>query len=249
VLLDEQKLKTNVLGIIGGAGVAASNELMSRIEEYLTYNGAYRDAHHPQIILYNATQVPSRSMYLEGRGESFVPGYVEVVKKFELIGVTLVAMCCNTAHNNIKDIQDSTNLKIINLIECTFSYLEKLGGNYSKVGIMASDGTCNAKLFDFYAPKGLELIYPDEENQRKITQGICNIKKAYHKLLPINDKERPYLLFMDAAQSLFNAGAEIIILGCTEIPLDFTQDGLPDFPVIDTIEVLKYECLDHFMKD
>lgn len=67
-----------MLGIIGGNGVAATNRLLQIIEEKLTKSGAYRDAHHPEMIIWQATQAPSRSMYLEGRGPSWIDDYVEI---------------------------------------------------------------------------------------------------------------------------------------------------------------------------
>ena len=75
--------QTNIVGIIGGAGVAATNKLQELIEVELTRQGAFRDCHHPEMIIYQATQVPSRSMYLEGKGESFIPGYVQIAKKIK----------------------------------------------------------------------------------------------------------------------------------------------------------------------
>ena len=72
-----------MIGVIGGNGVAATNRLATLIEEKCVKAGAFRDAHHPEMIIWQATQVPSRSMYLEGRCESFIPGYVEVGKKLK----------------------------------------------------------------------------------------------------------------------------------------------------------------------
>ena len=39
-----------MIGIIGGAGVAATNKLNELIEIDLTSKGAFRDCHHPEII-------------------------------------------------------------------------------------------------------------------------------------------------------------------------------------------------------
>lgn len=72
-----------MLGIIGGNGVAATNRLLELIEEKCTRNGAFRDAHHPEMIVWQATQAPSRSMYLEGKGESFISDYVNIGKKLK----------------------------------------------------------------------------------------------------------------------------------------------------------------------
>ena len=54
-----------MIGIIGGAGVAATNKLLELIENKLTKEGAFRDCHHPEMIIWQATQAPSRSLFLE----------------------------------------------------------------------------------------------------------------------------------------------------------------------------------------
>ena len=67
-----------MIGVIGGNGVVATNRLCQLIEEKLTELGAYRDAHHPEMIIWQATQAASRSMYLEGRGPSWIEDYIEI---------------------------------------------------------------------------------------------------------------------------------------------------------------------------
>ena len=75
-----------VVGVIGAAGVAATNKLCELIEEKYTRNGAFRDCHHPEMIIYQATQAPSRSMYLEGKGPSYIDDYVNVGIKLKNAG-------------------------------------------------------------------------------------------------------------------------------------------------------------------
>lgn len=50
--------KSKIVGIIGGAGVAATNKLNELLEIELTQKGAFRDAHHPQILTFQATKLP-----------------------------------------------------------------------------------------------------------------------------------------------------------------------------------------------
>lgn len=69
------------IGIIGGAGVAATNKLLELVEVKITKRGAFRDCHHPEMIVYQATKVPSRSLFLENKGENFVEAYIDIAKK------------------------------------------------------------------------------------------------------------------------------------------------------------------------
>ena len=233
------------IGIIGGAGVAASAELVSRIEQKITAQGAFRDAQHPELLLYHATQVPSRSMYLEGRGESFIPGYVDAAAKLKQAGASFVAMCCNTAHFAHRDISEQAGIGIINLLEESVRLALAKPIEARRIGMLCSDGTRKLGLFETAAaPLGgnAEFLYPDAEFQEMVTLGICNIKKGYHRTRPLTDPERPAFLYAAAAANLIEKGADAIIMGCTEVPLDFAGHDCT-VPVIDTIDVLADVCI------
>lgn len=105
-----------MIGVIGANGVAATNRLCEIIEEKTVKAGAFRDCHHQEMIIWQATQVPSRSMYLEGRGESFIPEYTEIGRKLKECGCDEICMCCNTAHYYIEDLEQAIGVPFINLI-------------------------------------------------------------------------------------------------------------------------------------
>ena len=102
-----------IFGMIGGAGVAATNCFNNKLENKLTSVGAYRDQHHPEVICYQATNVPSRSMYFEGRGPSFIPGYIDIAKRLERFGADILFMNCNTAHAAFDEISSAVNIGFI----------------------------------------------------------------------------------------------------------------------------------------
>ena len=220
----------NLIGIIGGAGVAATNKLTEIIEEELTLKGAFRDCHHPEMIIWQATQAPSRSMYLEGKGESFIEDYVDIARKLKECGADKVFMCCNTAHFAIDEISQKSGIKIQNLVENVILTAKKMG--YKKAGLIASDGCLKGKVYERYS-EGLELIYPDDEYQKLVTTGICNIKNI-HRFDDINSEQRPQNIFTKVKEHLIKKGAEVVIVGCTDIRVDyFEKDN------IDSLEVLK----------
>lgn len=117
-----------MIGVIGGNGVAATNKLCQLIEEKCTQNGAFRDCHHPEMIVWQATQAPSRSMYLEGRGESFLDDYIRIGKHLKVCGCDTLCMCCNTAHYFIDELKDSIGIEIINILEEVAKAIKRMGG-------------------------------------------------------------------------------------------------------------------------
>jgi aspartate racemase len=226
-----------IFGIIGGAGVAATNKFNDLLEEKITNANAFRDFHHPEVISYQATQAPSRSMFLEGRGESFIPGYIDVANKLQKSGATVLCMTCNTAHYAIKEIQSAVNLPFINLIKEVVKIVKK--AEYTTVGIMASDGTVQSKIYEKYFqeehPK-TNIIYPNTEMQKELTKGIVNIKNK-NRFKELTDPERPNFIFKRVCAHLQESGADVVISGCTDIRVDFSGKDC-EVKVVDSLEVL-----------
>lgn len=223
-----------IVGVIGGAGVSATNKLNELLEEYYTKNGAFRDAHHPELIIWQATQVPSRSMYLEGKGESYIENYIDIAQKLKMCGANKLVMCCNTAHYAIDDISEKANIPFINLVkECVVK--ASLTGVKS-IGLIASKGCLKGKVYERYFEKlcpKIKIIYPDEEYQTLVTKGICNVKNI-HRFDSFISDDRPENIFEKVRQHLMSKGAEKIIMGCTDIRVDYYNED-----DIDSLEVLK----------
>lgn len=224
----------DIIGVIGGNGVAATNKLCELIEIELTQTNAFRDAHHPEMIIWQATKAPSRSLYLEGKGESFIPDYINIAKALKKCGATMLCMCCNTAHYAIDEISQKADISFINLIEGVAQKIKTM--NIKKAGLMASDGCCKYKIYDKYFQQicpDVKLIYPDNPHQKLVTKGICNIKNK-HRFDEQNVEERPKNIFKNVSEHLKTKGAEIVISGCTDIRVDYYNPS-----DIDSLEVLK----------
>jgi aspartate racemase len=222
-----------IIGVIGGAGVAATNKLCELIEKKLTEMGAFRDEHHPEMIIYQATKAPSRSMYLEGRGPSFIEDYFNIGIKLKNAGANIICMCCNTAHYAIVELQERIDIPFINVIEEVVISAKKTG-KY-KIGLIASDGCLKGKVYEKYFAQlfpNAQIVYPDQQFQYEITRGICNIKNK-NRFLEENHPEKPKIIFSKVYEHLLAKGAETIISGCTDIRVDFNHTN-----VIDSLEEL-----------
>lgn len=226
-----------MIGIIGGNGVAATNRLLQLIEQYIVDGGGYRDAHHPEIIAWQATQVPSRSMYLEGRGESFIPGYVEVGRKLKACGCTELCMCCNTAHYAVEELENKIGLPFINLMSEVACRCNELGCR--RIGMMCSDGLRKINLYDKYFENvnhNMRLVYPNDDMQRLVTLGICNAKND--KRNDPNGDGYPEKLYTKVCNWFLEQGVDCIVGGCTDISAVFSPDEWKDIPYVDSLKVL-----------
>jgi len=218
------------IGVIGGNGVAATNRLCAMIENKVTLAGAFRDAHHPEMIIWQATSVPSRSMFLEGRGPDWRPDYIRIAKELKRLGCDYGCMCCNTAHYAVNEIEEESHLKFLNLLEEVAQAV--LASGCKRVEMFCSDG---ARKFDIYGAvfrricPGVEMVYPCEERQRLVTKIICSVKTSAR-------------FAGDPASELKNlilSSSHPVVLGCTDLRVAFRLDQQK----IDGIVVDSLECL------
>jgi aspartate racemase len=68
--------------------------------------------------------------------------------------------------------------------------------------------------------------------QKNVTRGICNIKNK-NRFLPNNHEERPSTIFQNVYEHLRSRGTEVVIIGCTDIRVDFSAEN-----TIDSLEVM-----------
>lgn len=228
-----------MIGVIGGNGVAATNRLATLIEGKGVKAGAFRDAHHPEMLIWQATQVPSRSMYLEGRGPSFIEDYVRIGKQLKACGCTELCMCCNTAHYAVDELSEKIGLPFINIIDEVAKRVTERG--FAKALIMCSDGCRKTKLYEKsfakFAPN-TSICYPTEEEQKLVTKGICNAKNI-HRYDDGDSAENPHTIYSQLVASFRerykNETGLCIIGGCTDINNVFV-DNNDDY--IDSLETL-----------
>ena len=225
-------------GVIGGNGVAATNRLCEMIERKVTAAGAFRDAHHPEMIVWQATSVPSRSMFLEGRGPDWRPDYIRIAMALKSLGCDFGCMCCNTAHYAVEEIETASKLPFINLIEKVARRCKESGEK--KFELFCSDG---ARKFNIYGKAFIKsfpeavIKYPAEDRQRLVTKVICDVKNKA-RFLPREHELSPYNVLM----KLLDEAEEPVILGCTDLRVAFgSEELLPRSVAVDSLEVLAEE--------
>ena len=236
-----------MIGVIGGNGVVATNRLCQMVEELDTKNGAYRDMHHPEMIVWQATQAPSRSMYLEGRGPSFIPDYVRIGTALKGLGCDTLCLCCNTAHYAIDELEAQIGIPFINVIAETAKEVHRLG--YKQVAVMCTDGCLKTDLYGKYFEKytlgGVNIIYPDAETQTLVTKGICNAKNS-KRYLGISNQENPTNIFCRVCDAIISSHPECdcIIGGCTDISGVFSPEQYNSIAYIDSLCVLAHRIFE-----
>lgn len=220
------------IGIIGGLGPLATAYLMELV---INMTQAECDQDHIPMLIYNCPQIPDRTAYiLDNTKENPVPFIIQAGKEMKKIGIDIMAMPCITAHYFHKEIEEGIGaVRLINMISCTAKYLAEQG--IRCVGLTATDGTVRSGLFQkVMEQEGLTVIVPESDSQQKIMDIIYKNVKAGKK---VNMES-----FYGVSSELREKGAEVIILGCTELSL-IKRDYNLQSGYIDAMEVLAREII------
>lgn len=214
------------LGIIGGMGPLATAVFMEKV---IDFTKAEKDSEHIYMEIINDPAIPDRTEYLLGKSNQNPAGRIREIREIlEMRGCGVIAIPCNTAFGFYDEFAGNEKGIVIHSIKETALYLKE--NQVHSAGIMATDGTIQTKLFQNELSKqGIESIIPDEGNQQLVMEMIYDEVKCG---LPVSKDK------MDKVSGhLFAQGAEVIILGCTELSMAKAQ-GIVSKGYLDTMDVV-----------
>ena len=224
-------MKKEILGVIGGLGPIATAYFMELV---INMTRAENDQENVEMIIYNFPSIPDRTDYILGKSEqSPLPEMLRIGQALSSQGVSLIAIPCVTAHYFYREIAEGIAAPVINGIAETIALLKAKG--VRKVGIMATDGTIRTGLLSRELEMaGIEAVIPSEERQRDVMHLIYKNVKAGKRA----EMER----FRRVQQELVGSGAQVILLGCTELSLIKRDEKIgPGF--LDIMEVLAQQSV------
>lgn len=226
----EKNLATpdRVIGILGGMGPEATLDLYLNI---IRLTPVKRDQDHIRVLIYSNPKIPDRTLAIEDAGESPVPSLIESARILEKGGAGIIAMPCNAAHYYLPEIQREISIPIIDMVEEATRRLCLFSPTPRRVGLIATIGTILSSVYSkSLSKKGISLVLPKMEDQRQIQEAIDQVKVGVYDRAT---KET----FQRAGYKLMREGAELVILGCTEVPLAFNASEV-DYPVLNPTRVL-----------
>jgi aspartate racemase len=226
------EVKAKTLGIIGGMGPAATLDLFNKI---LKATPAKRDQDHIHIIIDNFPQIPDRTAFLLGKGENPLPYILKSVRTLERANVDVLCMPCNTAHYFVEDMRKATPLPFISIIESTLNEIRSRFENSKNIGLLATDGTIIGRVYhNIFEVEGDKIITPLEEKQHEVMKIVYSIKAG--------KMEENVQTFEEIIEHMKFLGSEVVILGCTELPI-LLKYFKPSIPVIDATSCLAKEIV------
>ncbi len=220
-------MSKKVIGILGGMGPLATADLFQKIT---LHTAASCDQEHPRVCIDSNTNIADRTAALLHGGADPVPEMVKSAKRLESIGADFLIMPCNTAHNYYEQVCAAVGIPVLHMIALTRDALKARG--VKRAGLLATDGTVQTGIYQrTFAGSGVELLVPeDADDQAAVMDVIYNGVKA-------GDLTHDVTAFRAACEHLLARGAEVLILGCTELPPAFALYRL-GYPSVDpTLEL------------
>lgn len=226
------------IGIIGGMGPQAAARLFERI---VVLTKAYSDNEHIPMIIDNNTNIPDRTKSILNNGDNPIFELVRSALKLEMMGADVLIMACNTAHYYYDEIIKFVRIPVINMVEETAKYIKSSYPSARRIGLLATEGTCRSGIYaKVFEKSGMEIVIPEPEEQEHITALIYDIKKGRGDIDPTNA--------IDVVSALKRRGAEVIVLGCTELPIAVNRFGICS-SYVDSSEVLAMSAIAYAGKD
>ncbi|SDD02309.1 aspartate racemase [Cupriavidus sp. YR651] len=229
------------LGIVGGVGPAATVDFMGKVVKNTT---ASKDQDHIKMVVEQNPQIPDRTANLLRHEADPTVALYATCKRLESEGANAIAIPCNTAHAYVERIQPHLSVPIVNMLTETVTHIVNKYGKCTKVGLLATSGTVESRVYHDAAAGQLELVAPEPAYQEMVMDAIYGPEgvKAGYTQGHCADQLRA------AISHLQGRDARVQILGCTELPLIFAQTdnfrvAEETVALVDPTDVLAKRCV------
>ncbi|MGF6757545.1 aspartate/glutamate racemase family protein [Paraburkholderia sp. GAS42] len=230
------------VGVVGGVGPAATVDFMQKIVRNTPAN---RDQDHIRLLIEQNPQIPDRTENLIGDGPDPTISLYATCKKLESGDADLIAIPCNTAHAFVERIQPYLGIPIVNMLTVTVRHLRETFPLLRSVGVLATSGTIASGVYEkALESEGLRQIVPEAELQARVMEAIYGkegVKAGFTTGRCLDD-------IAAAIDGLIEEDVEVIILGCTELPLLLPQASFVGttgarVSLVDPTDVLAQQCV------
>ncbi|MFV1494620.1 amino acid racemase [Phaeobacter sp. JH18-32] len=226
------------VGVVGGVGPAATVDFLRKV---VASTAAQRDQDHIKLVVEQNPQIPDRTENLTKGGPDPTIALYSTCKKLEHAGAQIIAIPCNTAHAYVDRLQRHLDIPIVSILSETVGHIQDMKPKVERVAVLGTNGTIASQLYQTaLEQKALVPIVPDIEVQAKLMEAIYGPEGV--KAGRTKGKCAEQLL--DVINEVTRLGAEVAILGCTELPLiEFLGTEKPCIPLVDPTQVLATACV------
>jgi len=221
------------IGILGGIGPEATGEFYLNLVSKFQKEGLIKsNKDFPPIIV---NSIPAPELIYEEVSDKDLEPYIMGLKELEKFGADFIVMACNTIYLFYERLQKEIKVPILDLRKEMKQFLTKK--NIKSVTVLGTPMTIKKELYKFENIKYFDL---DKDELKLLTEAIFNFNKGF-------EKNKQIQTVKNIAKKYLDKGAELLILGCTELALMLKDENIPK---INTMDVLvEAILLTIFMKE
>lgn len=213
------------IGLIGGMSWESSLEYYRIINQ--TIKEELGGLHSAKILLYSVDFAEVEKLQHVGDWPGAGKLLVSVAQKLEQAGADFLLICTNTMHKLAEEIEEKIQIPLLHIADLTAKTIQTQG--LKKVGLLGTkftmeEGFYRQRIADNFP---IEVIIP-KEAEREVVHRVIYQELCLGKIEKTSQEQ-----FKNIIAGLIEAGAEGVILGCTEIPLLIKAQDCP-VPLFDT---------------
>jgi len=223
--IKQENVFMKTIGLIGG--VSPESTLIYYREINRGMQSRLGKAYSARMVLYSVEFQEFAELQHAGNWPALSEIVVQAARKLELAGAEFLVICSNTVHKQAEDVERNVSIPLLHIADPTGEAIMRAG--LKKVGLLGTRFTMQerflkGRLADSF---GLELLVPGERDQELVHHVI------YDELTKGIIRPESRQLYREVIERLGTAGAEGIVLGCTEIGLLISKSDT-NLPVFDT---------------
>jgi aspartate racemase len=221
------------VGVLGGMGPLATVDFMDKLVK-ATSVSAEQD--HLRVLVDSNAKVVDRNKAIAGTGPSPGVQLAQMAAGLERSGAGFIVMACNTAHAFDQSIRDSISVPFVSMVEEAADACLRDHSGIHRVGVLGAPGCMASGLYQSALQRrGLEPMVLNAGAQQAFNALLYQIKLGS----PLTEITPPMKAL---AQLLIDDGAELLIAGCTEVPLVLGPNDLTR-PLLDATLNLARRCV------
>lgn len=222
------------IGILGGMS-AASTQIYYALLCQLTRE-RLGGLHSPELLIRSLDFAPIEALQVAGDWAEAGRVLNGEAKALERGGAEVLLLATNTMHKVAEAMMDGVSVPLIHIADATGERIAAAG--LHRPGLMATAFTMEQAFYiDRLRQHRLDPLVPDEtdraETHRIIYEELCR-----EIVMPASEAA-----YVGIAQRLVDAGADCLILGCTEVGMLLNAGNVP-VPVFDTTRIHCEAALD-----
>jgi aspartate racemase len=130
-------------------------------------------------------------------------------------------------HRVAPAITDALSIPFVHIVDVTAEAIREAG--LETVGVLGTQATMAGDFYrDRFADHGIEVVVPDHSAREEVDRII------FAELTHGEVRDASRQTYLDAVDALAAAGAEGIVMGCTEVEMLLSQEDRPSLPMFDT---------------